>query len=148
ESSTVPLNPFVITSSARAGARFPLARVALVFPLPAPPPSPSPCGRGEGEGLFPSRNFFFAVSSNWSRETTSSIRPSCLASCAEYNLPFTITSAAFSAPIRRGRRVQPPQAGIKPSVVSGKPIRVAGSSLATRQSHVSVISYPPPAQAP
>ena len=34
----------------------------------------------------------------------------------------------------------PPQAGIKPSVVSGKPIRVAGSSHATRQSHASVIS--------
>ena len=51
-----------------------------------------------------------------------------------------MTSAALSSPIKRGKRVLPPHAGIKPSVVSGNPIRVAGSSDATRQSQASVIS--------
>ena len=47
-----------------------------------------------------------------------------------------------------GRRVAPPHAGTKPSVVSGRPMRVAGASYATRWSQASVISPPPPAQAP
>ena len=38
----------------------------------------------------------------------------------------------LSAPIKRGKRVAPPHAGTKPSVVSGNPIRVAGSFEATR----------------
>ena len=39
---------------------------------------------------------------------------------------------AKDIPIKRGKRVQPPQAGRSPRLVSGKPIRVAGSSDATR----------------
>ncbi len=39
---------------------------------------------------------------------------------------------AFSGPISRGKRVAPPQAGTRPSVVSGNPMRVAGASDATR----------------
>ena len=49
-----------------------------------------------------------------------------------WSLPFRITSAATSGPSNRGSRVAPPHAGTRPSVVSGRPIFVAGSLDATR----------------
>ena len=57
-------------------------------------------------------------------------------------------SSAPGTPISRGNRVEPPHAGMMPSFVSGNPILVTASGDATRQSHASATSYPPPTAAP
>ena len=57
-------------------------------------------------------------------------------------------SSASDTPMSRGSRVQPPHAGMMPSFVSGRPIFVAASGVAMRQSHASAISQPPPSATP
>ena len=54
------------------------------------------------------------------------------ASSAVCSFPFKITSDAACSPMSRGKRVAPPHAGTSPSVVSGSPMRVAGSLDAIR----------------
>ena len=48
----------------------------------------------------------------------------------------------------RGSRTVPPQPGIVPTLVSGRPMTVSRASLAMRQWLASATSVPPPAQAP
>ena len=122
DASIVPRRPSVMTLRARAGAAFPVERCAAI----------SPAAGGAVTCLFPSPSLAAAASSNCACGTTASTKPSRPASPAECSFPFKITSAAFSAPIKRGSLVAPPHAGIRPRVVSGKPMRVAGSSEATR----------------
>ena len=77
-----------------------------------------------------------------------STRPSLRALRPATVLPVRIRSRASAMPMRRGRRVEPPQAGRMPSCTSGRPIRVSGRSLATRQVEAREISRPPPRQTP
>ncbi len=83
-----------------------------------------------------------AAARKFSLVTTASAAPTFKAASARFSVPPAIHSMALSAPIKRGKRTQPPQPGIIPSLVSGKPIFAV--SAITRKSVVSNISQPPP----
>ncbi|MNO00984.1 hypothetical protein D3C81_2210080 [compost metagenome] len=73
-----------------------------------------------------------AVSTSTAGAATLSTKPMARAALAETVRPVSIRSIAAGAPISLGRRALPPQPGKMPSLVSGRPIRVEGSSEATR----------------
>lgn len=61
-------------------------------------------------------------------------------------LPVSIRSIAAAGPITFGSHCTPCQAGMMPSITSGKASRVFGSSRATRYLQASDSSKPPPMQ--
>ena len=64
--------------------------------------------------------------------TDSSTMPSFFALRASIVLPVSSMSRAAGPPVSRGSRLMPPQPGTIPSITSGRPMRVPGSSTATR----------------
>ena len=63
---------------------------------------------------------------------TSSTTPARSARCAFSERPVRIRSSAVRRPTSRGSRWVPPAPGMMPSITSGSPITVFGSSEATR----------------
>jgi len=64
--------------------------------------------------------------------THSSAIPSFFARRASIVRPVSIMSSAAGAPASFGSRFMPPQPGTMPSITSGSPNRVPGSSTTTR----------------
>ncbi|CSA97763.1 Uncharacterised protein [Vibrio cholerae] len=83
-----------------------------------------------------------AESISLSLSTIASSNPTFKASSARHALPWVMISIALSAPIKRGRRTVPPNPGMMPSLVSGKPMLVVASPI--RKSVASTHSQPPP----
>ncbi len=73
-----------------------------------------------------------AVASMIRTGTHSSAIPSFFARRASIVLPVSSRSSAAGAPASFGRRLMPPQPGTMPSMTSGRPSRVPGSSTTTR----------------
>ena len=84
--------------------------------------------RGGGSAFSTPRTVFSMMRAG----TASSTMPSFLALRASTVLPVSMRSSAAGAPASRGRRFMPPQPGTIPSITSGRPSRVPGSSTATR----------------
>ncbi len=80
--------------------------------------------------------------------THSSASPSRFARRASMVRPLSSRSSAAGAPMSRGSRRMPPQPGTMPSITSGSPSRVPGSSTTIRYRHASASSSPPPRQKP
>ena len=104
--------------------------------------NPTRCGRGSA------RNTPRTVFSMTRTGTHSSATPRRFARRASIVLPVSSRSSAAGAPISCGKRRMPPQPGTIPSITSGRPSRVPGSSTTTRYRHASASSNPPPRQKP
>ena len=84
--------------------------------------------RGGGSAASTPRAVFSMIRGG----THSSAMPSRFARFASIVLPVSSRSSAAGAPVSRGSRLMPPQPGTMPSITSGRPSRVAGSSTTTR----------------
>ena len=91
---------------------------------------------------------FFATASRIGAGHTSSTSPALRARGAFSARPVRMRSSEVARPTRRGRRCVPPAPGTRPSITSGSPIDVFGSSEATRYRHARASSVPPPRQVP
>ena len=89
-----------------------------------------------------------ARSSTWPAGTTSSTMPAARAAAGATLRPSSRYGSAFLMPIMRGRRCVPPAAGSKPSVTSGRPSWILGSSATMRRWQARQISRPPPSAVP
>jgi len=94
--------------------------------------SVSDSASGSARGGGSARSTPHAVASMMRGGTHSSARPNFFARRASIVLPVSSRSSAAGAPVSRGSRLMPPQPGTMPSITSGRPRRVPGSSTTTR----------------
>src|SRR5438552_771859 len=146
---------FSIFSTARqcAGAAQVRANSAMAFSAS----SGLRCGRTEstdrlmpataagGAAAMPSASSCMRASKR-SLGTTSSTRPARMASSAVRALPVSVMCSARARPTRAARRSGAPQAGMRPRLTCGKPIRAWAAAM--RKSHAGASSAPPPSASP
>ncbi len=96
------------------------------------PASVSDSGKGSARGGGSAVSMPRTVFSTMRGGTHSSAMPSFFARRASIVLPVSMRSSAAGAPASRGRRFIPPHPGTMPSITSGRPSRVPGSSTTTR----------------
>ena len=118
--------------AASASSAASIARLARPIATTAPPASV--------------RAHSIAVTSTSAAGTTRSTSPIASASSARTWRPDQIISLARAGPTSRGRRCVAPPPGMIPSSISGWPRRAV--SPATRRSHASASSSPPPSAKP